>query len=267
MPEWLRPTVQSFCQQTLLKSHVGEGIFATESFGSMQRTLRLKVHWGAGAGEAFASVWTQAIADESLMLDILDFCLAHPANHSWNLVAALEVALLEAGSAWTIDRTENGWELQRRIDPIVSDIVHSAAGQNARAAQHLAKAWTEVYGRTPSPGEGYREAVRAVECAGIPVVSPARTGATLGTMIADMTAKPSKWTTSLNPAPPVEAISQVIGMMQLLWKAQLDRHGTPDTSVPLNVSQPEAEAALHLASTLVHWFQSGAVQVAMPHMD
>jgi hypothetical protein len=48
--------------------------------------------------------------------------------------------------------------------------------------------------------------------------------------------------------------------MQLLWTAELSRHGTADESVPLDVSPSEAEAALHLAVTLVHWFHSGAIK-------
>ena len=47
--------------------------------------------------------------------------------------------------------------------------------------------------------------------------------------------------------------------MELLWKGQIDRHGTDDASTPLSVSQAEAEAAVHLAVTLVQWFTSGAV--------
>jgi hypothetical protein len=48
-------------------------------------------------------------------------------------------------------------------------------------------------------------------------------------------------------------------MMRVLWKSQLDRHGTDNEAVPIEVSKDEAETALHLAITLVHWFTSGAV--------
>jgi hypothetical protein len=51
-------------------------------------------------------------------------------------------------------------------------------------------------------------------------------------------------------------------MLDLLWKSQLDRHGTPDETVPLSVSLEEAEATLHLALTLVHWFRTGAIKEA-----
>ena len=46
-------------------------------------------------------------------------------------------------------------------------------------------------------------------------------------------------------------------MLQMLWKSQLDRHGTADESVPLNVSIDEARDAVALATTLVHLAQQG----------
>jgi hypothetical protein len=51
-------------------------------------------------------------------------------------------------------------------------------------------------------------------------------------------------------------------MLAQLWTSQLDRHGTDDESVPLTVSMEQAEAAVHLATTLVHWFRRGSVRPA-----
>ena len=80
-------------------------------------------------------------------------------------------------------------------------------------------------------------------------------------MLADLRNKPSKWTTVLTPPAPVVDIQAVIGMIELPWKAQLDRHGSPSPAAPLHVSQAEAEAALHIAASLVHLFTSGGIQV------
>lgn len=233
----------------------------TTTFTSMQRQLRLKVHWGLGAYEAFRDLWNRAQSDPDLLLDIVDFCLGSGQSH-WQRIEALRVALDEGGSAWTVGKGSDGnWELQRRIDPTTQALVKDAAGSNKRAEHHLAAAWSEIYGRNPSPSEGYREAVRAVETVAIPVISPNKPTATLGSLIADMRAKPVKWTTCLNPPAPIDDVGQVIGMMELLWKAQLDRHGTPDPTAPLHVTPEKAEAGLHLAATLVHWFQSGVIRL------
>jgi len=78
-------------------------------------------------------------------------------------------------------------------------------------------------------------------------------------MIADLRNDPTKWVVVLTPSAgdPVMMFRET---MQLLWTAELSRHGTADESVPLHVSPSEAEAALHLAVTLVHWFHSGAIK-------
>jgi hypothetical protein len=43
-------------------------------------------------------------------------------------------------------------------------------------------------------------------------------------------------------------------MAALVWKSQFDRHGTDDASLPLNVSQAEADAAVHISIALVRIF-------------
>ena len=52
-------------------------------------------------------------------------------------------------------------------------------------------------------------------------------------------------------------VERLVGMLQMLWKSQFDRHGTADESVPLNVSIDEARDAVALATTLVHLAQQG----------
>lgn len=261
VPDWLVQSFLDFVMPTLIVQDVIGQAASTPAFRAMQRQLHLTVQWGLGAFQAFRDVWDRAQADPDLLLDMVDFCLGC-GQVRWESITTLGVALQEGGSAWTVGRDSSGrFELQRRIDATTQALVKDAAGSDQRAAHHLAAAWSEIYGRNPSASEGYREAVRAVETAAIPVVSPNKNTATLGTLIADMKAKPSKWTTSLNPPPSVDDIGQVIAMMELLWKSQLDRHGSVDESAPLHVTQKEAEAALHLSATLVHWFQSGAVIV------
>ena len=48
--------------------------------------------------------------------------------------------------------------------------------------------------------------------------------------------------------------------MATIWKSQFDQHGTDDTTRPLNVSQPEAEAAVQMSVTLVQLFRTGAIR-------
>jgi hypothetical protein len=49
--------------------------------------------------------------------------------------------------------------------------------------------------------------------------------------------------------------------MNVVWKGQHDRHGTPDAAAPMLASLAEAAAALH-AALLVHWFRTGVFRAA-----
>jgi len=78
----------------------------------------------------------------------------------------------------------------------------------------------EADGAGPDPSGAYREAVRAVEAVAKPVILPNNDRATLG-------------------------------QMESVWTGQLDRHGTDDETVPLNVSPAEADAAFSACLNLV----------------
>lgn len=260
VPDWLTNSVEEWIRPVLLRPDMYGQVQATSALQSLQRQLRLTLPWGNGAVEAYRSlVEHQCLSNRELFLDVLNWCVEHESD--WDRLANLEVMLMEGGSIWSVGRTHDGtFELQRRLDSTTADLIRSADPGGGRPAEHLARAWSAIYGREPSPSQGYREAVRAVESAASVVIAGNDSHTTLGKPIADMKMKPSKWTTCFNPPEAVDDIGQVIGMMELLWKSQLDRHGSADSSVPLSVSQEEAEAALHLSATLVHWFTSRAVR-------
>ena len=80
--------------------------------------------------------------------------------------------------------------------------------------------------------------------------------ATLGKAIGAMKAKPEKWVTEIGN------VDTVLRMLESVWQSQSDRHGTNEVTRPLNVTQQEAEAALHLALALVHLFRTQAIRRA-----
>src|SRR5207248_1978772 len=106
---------------------------------------------------------------------------------------------------------------------------------SGRAAEHLRSAWANTYGRDPSPSKAYGDAVRAVEAAAKPVISPKNSRTTLGTLIRDIRAKPGKWTVTLVKGAGSAAVGVLVEMMDLLWQGQHDRHGTSDETVRANV--------------------------------
>ena len=99
------------------------------------------------------------------------------------------------------------------------------------------------------------EAVKSIEIAAKPVVTPNDPNATLGKMCAAIRGKPDKWETDSEFDGSVET---VLAMMDMVWKGHL-RHG--DESAPLQVSQEAAEMTVQTAVLLVSWFRSGRIRL------
>ena len=186
------------------------------------------------------------------LLDVIDY-LVHRFDVPSDNLSDLEELLSQGGSAWRA--TPDG--LKRRVDETLQSVAESTIASGTRPAQHLSDAWRKAWGRNPDASGAYREAIRAVEAAYAPIVSPKNERATLGTIIADIKNKPLKFRVRMQADGPEENVDRLGGMLQMLWKSQLDRHGTADEDAPLNVSLEEAQDAAALATALVHLAQQG----------
>ena len=229
--------------------------------------VRFQLTLGAGTPEQLLRRLLDLLAkNDSLLLGALDVALEwcpDPPKTQAELQrpAALMKALSQGQSAWQVAYLgESGFGLERCVDATVTTAAEDTISIAGRAGQHLAAAWAKAYRRPLSSSESYREAVRAVEVAAIPIVVPEDPKATLGKIIGAIRDAPQKWNFVLSPSDGVIAVGVVRQMLELLWKSQLDRHGTTDETMPLEVSIEEARAAVHLATTLVQWFASGAVE-------
>jgi hypothetical protein len=173
-------------------------------------------------------------------------------------IRSLHELLLDGGSAYRV--APNGQGLEQRVDATATaaaDLARETARQAKRpeAAQDLSDAWAATYGLHPDPSNAYRLAIRAVEDAAVPVVTPQNAKATLGTVLAHLRDAPHKWHLDMSPD-----IDPLVGTLTLLWTRQTDRHaGQADLA---RVDQDAAEMAVHLAATLVQWFAAGHVQPA-----
>jgi hypothetical protein len=76
----------------------------------------------------------------------------------------------------------------------VREAIDSIRPDSERAHHHLMTGWSKIASRFPDPSGAYREAVRGVEAAAKPVVTPNDDLATLGKMIRAIEGAPGKWT-------------------------------------------------------------------------
>lgn len=167
---------------------------------------------------------------------------------------ALNTYLRLGGSVWAATPTDElgEWQLTRRSLGPVRESIEELLPSSDRAHRHLMRAWSKLAGRNPDPSTPYMEAVRAVECVDKPTVAPNDPKASLGKMIGAIRDAPHKWTFVLGNDPKV-----VADMAGLVWRSQLDRHGTDDEGVPPYVSPEAAGAAVHICITLVRIVAGG----------
>lgn len=187
------------------------------------------------------------------MLDVVEQLLE---RHGWDNGSGEDLAdlLTRANSAYVVNPDWDG--LQERLAPGVKEVVQEAVNAaSGSAGEHLATAWNEAYGRNPDPTKAYSEAVKAVESAMASRVAPQNSVQTLGTMIRDIAAKPSKWKFAI-AGKNADGVETVLSMMRMLWDGQTSRHGGAN---PTRVeTADEARAAVHLAASLVQFGVSGA---------
>lgn len=262
VPDWIAVHLWEWLELAIEPSEgpMGHDQLFIDRLRTMSLELRFPIRGVKnGAKPAVAMEWlrTSLPSEPSRFLDVVDYVLQHFAVKE--LAAVLEQLLSTAGSTYRVATVERGFRLEKRIDPVVTAALERVATPASRAGSHLAKAWGYVYGRNPDPSPAYREAVKAVESAGKPLIQPNNERATLGTMLGVLDVERANLRIALNPEAPGDAFATLKANMQLLWKAQLDRHGTDDVDAPLAVTRAEAEMALHLAAMLVHWFTSGLV--------
>jgi hypothetical protein len=188
-----------------------------------------------------------------LMLDAIEWYLSYGVAGDQEL-EELAVILQCGGSAYEL--TPDGSQLQRRTDPTTKQAVEDAVAAGVGSApEHLAAAWNALYSRNPDPPKAYDEAVLAVEAAAAPIVAPKDDKTTLGKQLAGLRARPDKWRYTATHLER-DGVEAAISMIDILWRGQSRHAGNAPTR---RETLQEAEAAIHLAATLVHWFSTGVI--------
>ena len=264
VPPHLKPALRLWLDTYFLR-HQFPG--AVPPLHDIQVALRLEDFDWSRHGSAYQSFNEACAANPDLLLSAVDLVLRRMADGTivgterYQGPKALESLLGDAGSVWTIAPDKGS--LVRRVTPGAARAVDGVVARGTRAGEHIAQAWHHAYGRNPNPSAAYREAVRAIEAAAVPVLTPKDSAATLGKIIGDLKANPTRFLTvfvaEVGRVVPVDVIRS---LMELVWTNQFDRHGTADESTPIHVSLEQARAALHAAVTLVEWLQAGVISRA-----
>lgn len=202
-------------------------------------------------------------ANEPTFLDALDATVRWTdfSTTGWSPNALdpndLESRLDSANSVWRVNAQWRG--LERRIDPTVTTAATSTIENAAAdAAEHLATAWHAAYGRMPDPDKAYDESVLAVEALLCPLVCPANTRRTLGIAIRDLRNQTAQWELAIGDATGQPAtVARLVELLALLWEGQSRHAGSPNSR---RQTQTEAEAAVHLAVTIVQWITNGVLR-------
>jgi hypothetical protein len=97
-----------------------------------------------------------------------------------------------------------------------------------------------------------------VEAASWRSITPNNPKATLGTLINDLRTQvqAGKVVFAFKDNKEGDSTDTVVSLMKRLWNSQTDRHATGSFILP---SQVEAEAAVHMAITLCHFFTKGLI--------
>ncbi len=249
--DWIRPALMVWVMGHFLGSENKPDVASVHTVEIKLKTS-LGDPYGTNPRRAYVNLLSRMSADPRLFLDVIDLALSQTGGKDWE---ALEGFLREGGSAWAV--APDGLGLTRRVLPEIAAAAKAEVDHAGRAGELLAQAWRYVYGREPNPSEGYHSAVKAVEAAAILVVTPNDTSATLGRVIGELRANLTKFKSVFIQSG--EGVKAALDLADVVWKSHHDRHGTPDESKPISVSPEEAEAALHAALLLVHWFRAGAI--------
>lgn len=171
--------------------------------------------------------------------------------------APLDELLSRGGSAWRVDVDPAGL-FERVTDDERKTFAEATSGQDA-ATEHLNAAWAAAWRLEPDGQTAFDEAVKAVEAALKPVVTPKDRVTHLGRILGEITASQGRYTSRLERTvegskrqalTPFdnEGVQMIHGLAGSLWRSHR-RHGQPGKRDPHDIE--EGRDAVTLAVALI----------------
>lgn len=195
--------------------------------------------------------------DEMHALDVVEAMMA--TCHAPNLNQMMQVIspiLIESGSKWAVVVNDGIAVLEERVDATTTEAFNATQTASSDSSAFLKKAWGYAFGRNPSPSEAYNYAIKAMEAAAWPIITPSNNSATLGHILGEMKAHPENWHTKITEQQASLGSVMISNAMQLVWEGHTDRHGTAS---PVAVTQEAAEQAVFTAVMVCNYFNRGYV--------
>lgn len=259
IPDYLYTSLWGWIEDGFLEGGRAYARFDNKFARKCERTLRVRILFdkegnhtlGSGVSAVRSAYLDQPVRDTWRLVNFL--LLHHRAQGG-----ELKTILHESGSVWTVEDHRGNGYLERRVPASVRSAAEYTF-QLPNGGKRLAEAWGTVFGVDPDPSKGYWLAVKAVEAASRPVIIPNNDAGTLSHVIGEL--RSGTWDLPFMREHQQTATRDVlVSMLQMLWSGEYDRHdGIPNSPLPDDMTQEEAEAAVMLAATLVGWFATNKV--------
>jgi hypothetical protein len=262
IPEWL--------ERSLWRWVMDRAVRASDLTRKAERLLRVRMPQPKANEHVFQAYWTSSGDEDRLRLidfflrDLQEVCEDPDSLLTYERLAEyqapvrqLDEILVQGGSIWRTT-TEPYWSLTRRVDETTRALVELVSTPKTDAARKITSAWHACYRHEPDYDLAYRDAVLAVEAVALPKVIPNNNRGTLGHVVSHLADTRTRWTVGLLDADQQQSGESLLAVLRTLWHNQ-QRHAQADGRI-IDVGRREAEVAVSLAVTLVHWFAEGLVE-------
>lgn len=265
---WMSNSVRNWLHSILAPTSNGRTYYKDSWIHDIELHARINLGIQQDGFRLYSALIALFNADENYALDIVqatvELCkIVSKPDYSEKIIVQtkineLNTILVKSGSKWHIVAEGDKARMEARVNETTTAAFDKLSQMPSDAADHLKTSWVYCFGRSPSPSEAYTYAVKAVEAASWKLVTPKNMTATLGTIIKDFLtqAEAGRFSTIFNDKKENTSIDAIAKLMARLWEGHSDRHATGTYVEP---TQAEAEAAVHMAIVLCHFFLTDAV--------
>lgn len=272
VPDWLRPPLLDWARETFeTKTPHLDGRDEVLLLRVRAFVLFSKLEGFADTGfgpSTLHALMERCAEEDELLLNVVDFQLAHPDIFEEQNRILLEFVLGAAGSIYRVVEKGEAFGLEERVTDEEFGAFEEATSEDSSTTEHLKDAWQSAYGRQPDATRAYSSAIKAVEAAINPLALPADQSATLGKVVGALVpeerVKTPRIETRLTPRPrkrDPQPTSETIGqLLALLWDSQKARHGRSGSERDEENTLDEARDAVRIAVLIVSLCRTGGIR-------